>query len=130
LVEGGNSSNSRYFTCGTLDRSLKCCQISLYAKNSRYFTCGTLDRSLKFAKSRFTHKIIIIILNRFFLVENVKANMKSRVQCEKQTLVRVQSRKNVKLVPGHVKLVPGHVKLVWTRFSKMFQNSQMMSGNV
>ena len=42
LVEGGNSSNSRYFTC------------------------GTLDRSLKFAKSRFTHKIIIIILNRFF----------------------------------------------------------------
>ena len=88
MVEGGNSSNSRYFTC------------------------GTLDRSLKFAKSRFTHKIIIIILNRFFLVENVKANMKSRVQCEKQTLVRVQSRKNVKLVPGHVKLVPGHVKLV------------------
>ena len=33
---------------------------------------GTLDRSLRFAKSRFTHKIIIIILNRFFLVENVK----------------------------------------------------------
>ena len=37
-------------------------------------------------------------------MENVKANMKSRVQCEKQTLVRVQSRKNVKLVPGHVTL--------------------------
>ena len=86
MVEGGNSSNSRYFTC------------------------GTLDRSLRFAKSRFTHKIIIIILNRFFLVENVKANMKSRVQCEKQTLVRVQSRKYVKRVQGHVLRVPAHVK--------------------
>ena len=95
MVEGGNSSNSRYFTC------------------------GTLDRSLKFAKSRFTHKIIIIILNRFFLVENVKANMKSRVQCEKQTLVRVQSRKNVKLVPGTRKTCPGTRKTCpWDTFFK------------
>ena len=54
--------------------------------NSRYFTCGTLDRSLKFAKSRFTHKIIIIILNRFFRGKR-RANTKTRVLVSGTNLV-------------------------------------------
>ena len=61
--------------------------------------------------------------------------MKSRVRCEKQTLVRVQSRKYVKRVQGHVLRVPAHVKTmsghVFQKCSKIhkwcqetFRNSQ------
>ena len=56
------------------------------SSNSRYFTCGTLDRSLKFAKSRFTHKIIIIILNRFFRGKR-RANTNTRVLVSQTNLV-------------------------------------------
>ena len=56
-------------------------------------------------------KSLLIIFKSLFSCGKRKANMKSRVHtCEKQTLVRVQSRKDVKRVPGHVLRVPAHVK--------------------